>query len=240
MREMALRVLVPPLVRRLDARRIWLFGSVAQGVPSKDSDLDVLVEVGENAAGLPFKERAAAAYDVVADAPLTFGCDVIPWTTAELAAKHRAGGPFFRTLLGGNGSCFMSVDADLAQAMRRFNTARGDLDTGRALLGLKRYAPACFHAQQAAEKAFKGLLVATGRLPKTHFDRPTLARTPRRPGEVPAARIGGATRQALHRHALSRCAAGGHRHRRGLRRQRRARVDRRGRRDPCAAPAMGW
>lgn len=181
MREMALRVLVPPLVRRLDARRIWLFGSVAQGVPSKDSDLDVLVEVGENAAGLPFKERAAAAYDVVADAPLTFGCDVIPWTTAELAAKHRAGGPFFRTLLGGNGSCFMSVDADLAQAMRRFNTARGDLDTGRALLGLKRYAPACFHAQQAAEKAFKGLLVATGRLPKTHFDRPTLARTPRRP-----------------------------------------------------------
>ena len=100
MREMALRVLVPPLVRRLDARRIWLFGSVARGVPSKDSDLDVLVEVGENAAGLPFKERVAAAYDVVADAPLAFGCDVIPWTTAELAAKHRAGGPFFRTLWG--------------------------------------------------------------------------------------------------------------------------------------------
>ena len=62
----------------------------------------------------------------------------------------------------------MSVDADLAQAMRWFNTARGDLDTARALLGLQRYAPACFHAQQAAEKGFKGLLVATGRLPKTH------------------------------------------------------------------------
>ena len=57
MREMALRVLVPPLVRRLDTRRIWLFGSVAQGVPSKDSDLDVLVEVGEDAAG--FRSRSA-------------------------------------------------------------------------------------------------------------------------------------------------------------------------------------
>ncbi len=100
MREMAIRVLVPALARRLDARRIWLFGSVARGVPSGDSDLDVLVEVGENVAGLPFKERVAAAYDVVACAPLAFGCDIIPWTTAELAAKHQAGGPFFRILWG--------------------------------------------------------------------------------------------------------------------------------------------
>ncbi len=100
MREMAVRVLVPPLARRLDARRIWLFGSVARGVPSQDSDLDVLVEVGENAAGLPFKERVAAAYDVIAEAPLAFGCDIIPWTSAELIAKHQTGGPFFRTLWG--------------------------------------------------------------------------------------------------------------------------------------------
>ena len=100
MREIAVRVLVPALTQRLDARRIWLFGSVARGEPSEDSDLDVLVEVGEKVAGLPFKERVAAAYDVVAGAPLAFGCDIIPWTTAELAAKHEAGGPFFRTLWG--------------------------------------------------------------------------------------------------------------------------------------------
>ena len=43
---------------------------------------------------------------------------------------------------GENGNCFMSVDADLTQAMRWFNTAHGDLDTARALLGLQRYAPA--------------------------------------------------------------------------------------------------
>ncbi len=30
------------------------------------------------------------------------------------------------------------------------------------------HAAACFHAQQALEKAFKGLLVANGRIPKTH------------------------------------------------------------------------
>ena len=79
----------------------------------------------------------------------------------------------------------MSVDADLAQAMRRFNTARGDLDTARALLGLKRYAPACFHAQQAAEKAFKGLLVATGRLPKTHSIAQLLRELPEDPERHP-------------------------------------------------------
>lgn len=100
MRELALAKLVPALAQGLRARRIWLFGSVARGVPSRDSDLDVLVEVGEALAALPFKERVAAAYDIVAGASLPFGCDIIPWTQAELAAKECAGGPFFRTLWG--------------------------------------------------------------------------------------------------------------------------------------------
>ncbi len=100
MREAALANLVPALAQGLHARRIWLFGSVARGVPSRDSDLDVLVEVGDALAALPFKERVAAAYDIVARASLSFGCDIIPWTQAELAAKKCAGGPFFRTLWG--------------------------------------------------------------------------------------------------------------------------------------------
>ena len=79
----------------------------------------------------------------------------------------------------------MSIEADLAQAMRWFKTARGDLDTARALLGLKRYAHACFHAQQAAEKAFKGLLVATGRLPKTHSIAQLLRELPEDPERHP-------------------------------------------------------
>ena len=98
MRATALSVLVPALARGLCARRIWVFGSVARGVPSRDSDLDVLVEVGDTLAALPFKERVAAAYEIAARASLPFGCDIIPWTQAELAAKRRAGGPFFRTL----------------------------------------------------------------------------------------------------------------------------------------------
>ncbi|MHB1752783.1 MAG: nucleotidyltransferase domain-containing protein, partial [Acidiferrobacter sp.] len=98
MRDTALSVLVPALAQGLCARRIWVFGSVARGVPSRDSDLDVLVEVGDALAGLPFKQRVAAAYEIVARASLPFGCDIIPWTQAELAAKQRADGPFFRTL----------------------------------------------------------------------------------------------------------------------------------------------
>ncbi|WP_297362363.1 HEPN domain-containing protein [Acidiferrobacter sp.] len=79
----------------------------------------------------------------------------------------------------------MSVETDFAQAVRWFHAARSDLDTARALLGLERYAPACFHAQQAAEKAFKGLLVATGRLPKTHSIAQLLRELPEDPERHP-------------------------------------------------------
>lgn len=75
----------------------------------------------------------------------------------------------------------MSIEAELAQAARWFNAAQADLDTARALQGLGRFAPACFHAQQAAEKAFKGLLVATGRLPKTHSIAQLLRELPPEP-----------------------------------------------------------
>ena len=51
----------------------------------------------KHAASLPLKERSAMA----ADAPLAFGCDITHWTAAELAAKFRANGPFFRTLWEG-------------------------------------------------------------------------------------------------------------------------------------------
>lgn len=39
-------------------------------------------------------------------------------------------------------------------------SAREDLETASDLCRLKRYAPACFYAQQSAEKAFKAILIA--------------------------------------------------------------------------------
>ncbi len=79
----------------------------------------------------------------------------------------------------------MSIETEFAQAGRWFKAARSDLDTARALQGLGRFAPSCFHAQQAAEKAFKGLLVATGRLPKTHSIAQLLRELPPEPGRQP-------------------------------------------------------
>ncbi|MDA8094916.1 MAG: nucleotidyltransferase domain-containing protein [Betaproteobacteria bacterium] len=96
MRAEVLRVLVPRLAGALDARRIWLFGSVARGMPSEDSDVDLLVEVGGRLAALPFKARLRIAYDAVVDAEPSHGCDVVPLSSEEIARKIASGNPFFR------------------------------------------------------------------------------------------------------------------------------------------------
>jgi HEPN domain-containing protein len=49
----------------------------------------------------------------------------------------------------------MSAEKDGREALRWLRTAEGDLTTARVLLAAGRYAHACFHAHQAAEKAVK-------------------------------------------------------------------------------------
>jgi len=51
----------------------------------------------------------------------------------------------------------MSDEKIIAEARRWLETARGDLESSRVLKGSGRWAHACFHAQQAAEKALKAL-----------------------------------------------------------------------------------
>lgn len=62
----------------------------------------------------------------------------------------------------------MSLSDQLKESARWFDAAQDDRDVARILAGQGMHAAACFHAQQALEKAFKGLLVANGRIPKTH------------------------------------------------------------------------
>lgn len=59
----------------------------------------------------------------------------------------------------------MSEEKNHAEAVRWLETARGDLTTARVLLSNERYAHACFHAQQAAEKAMKSLWYSLDRDP---------------------------------------------------------------------------
>lgn len=49
----------------------------------------------------------------------------------------------------------MSIEKSQHEAKRWFGTANGDLTTAKILFSNKRYAHACFHAQQAGEKAVK-------------------------------------------------------------------------------------
>lgn len=51
----------------------------------------------------------------------------------------------------------MSDEKNRAEAHRWLQTARGDLETARVLADHDRWAHACFHSQQAAEKALKAV-----------------------------------------------------------------------------------
>ena len=62
----------------------------------------------------------------------------------------------------------MSLSDQLKESARWFDAACDDMGAARILAEQRMHATACFHAQQALEKAFKGLLMANGRLPKTH------------------------------------------------------------------------
>jgi HEPN domain-containing protein len=62
----------------------------------------------------------------------------------------------------------MSSEKNHREAQRWLDTSRGDLATARILRSNGRYAHACFHAQQAAEKALKSLWYRAGQDPWGH------------------------------------------------------------------------
>lgn len=71
------------LVRALQPQRIFVFGSQARGVPTADSDVDLLVLVG--ASDLPPHQRAQAAY--VAVGAHRVPLDILVMTQQEFDAR---------------------------------------------------------------------------------------------------------------------------------------------------------
>jgi HEPN domain-containing protein len=51
----------------------------------------------------------------------------------------------------------MSVEKNKYEANRWLKTAKGDLEAAKILMGSGKYAHACFHSQQAGEKAVKAV-----------------------------------------------------------------------------------
>ncbi|MEY2342050.1 nucleotidyltransferase family protein [Acidithiobacillus sp. IBUN Pt1247-S3] len=94
--------LVPFLVSFLDARRIWLFGSVARGAASADSDVDVFVECGERFAETRFVDRLGIAIDAKMESSRQTGyclpTDIIVWSAEEFAKESKSGHPFCRMI----------------------------------------------------------------------------------------------------------------------------------------------
>jgi HEPN domain-containing protein len=62
----------------------------------------------------------------------------------------------------------MANDSRLSSAAAWFSYAVEDIKAAKILMEAGQYPIACFHAQQAAEKAFKGLLSATNDIEKGH------------------------------------------------------------------------
>ena len=62
----------------------------------------------------------------------------------------------------------MSNEKNRAEALRWLRTADDDLDTAVILKDNKKFAHACFHAQQAAEKALKALWINADAEPWGH------------------------------------------------------------------------
>jgi HEPN domain-containing protein len=62
----------------------------------------------------------------------------------------------------------MSSEKDRHEAERWRQTAQEDLDAARALIGTGHFSHACFHAQQAAEKAVKAIWYGLGEDPWGH------------------------------------------------------------------------
>ena len=98
MRDVCAERLVPPLVEALEAKHIWLFGSVARNDAMEDSDADILVEVGDRVANHRFMDRMGLAYAARKEARLPFSCDIVTLSSEEIAEKLKTGNPFFRDL----------------------------------------------------------------------------------------------------------------------------------------------
>ncbi|MHB8365557.1 MAG: nucleotidyltransferase domain-containing protein [Acidithiobacillus sp.] len=75
--------LLPAIQRALDPLTVTIFGSLARGTATEDSDADVLVIAGNLVSSQRWLDRQNMAQSVVAAADLPFGCDLLVWTREE-------------------------------------------------------------------------------------------------------------------------------------------------------------
>ena len=170
-----LSIMTERIVREFDPLQIILFGSQARGDADRDSDIDLLVVFAE----LTDKRKTAIAIDrALSDLPVAK--DIIVSTPEELERSRTRIGSVLRYAQQEGKVLWKNRYADarrntsnkkvkstmqttdrLADTARWLRYAEEDLITAETLLAQAHVPPrqACWHAQQAAEKALKAVLI---------------------------------------------------------------------------------
>jgi len=150
------RDLIVARLAALDPLQILVFGSRARGEGSEDSDVDLLVVVNDDGNG---RDLSVEGRRALQDAP--FAKDVVVTTRAALEQRGDTPGLIYRRALR-EGRVIYGVDDRDGRTWLRY--AEEDLGVAELVATRPGFAPrvACYHAQQAAEKAYKALLVAEG------------------------------------------------------------------------------
>ena len=132
--------------------KIFVFGSRARGGARAHSDVDLLVVLERVEDGRDIETELRRALD---GAP--FAKDVVVATPELLAERGDAAGFVYRRVLR-EGAVIYGVDDRDAETRLRY--AEEDLQAAEAFAERQGFAPrvACYHAQQAAEKALKALV----------------------------------------------------------------------------------
>jgi HEPN domain-containing protein len=140
-----------------------VFGSVAKN--GKGEDLDLLIVVDDQSDNLPaMDDLRLSAHKCLKEYYKKFAIDPFIIPASVFNRYYSKGSPFLR-LIFTEGRCVYMRDA----ARDRLEQAQEELDMATYLLKGKYFRGACFHSQQAIEKAVKVMLLNKGwALEKTH------------------------------------------------------------------------
>ncbi len=175
MNDKFISIMTERIVQDFDPLQIILFGSQARGDADRDSDIDLLVVFSD----LTDKRKTAVdIYQALADLPVAK--DIIVSTPEELERSRTRIGSVLRyaqqegKVLWKNWNAAarcstpnkkielaMQTADRLKDTARWLRYAKEDLTTAERLLAQSDISPrqACWHAQQAAEKALKAALI---------------------------------------------------------------------------------